>query len=96
MSIFMGVAQWVGVAVVSYFVFLIVVEVLRSLWWSVWTMYPLMKGNPDKATVWSCIKYVWQCFNSEMFSTYDKKCSALYTHGYWPWHDRKWFIKYDI
>lgn len=88
----MQLVGWVWSFFILYVLIWTLPEIIRALWWSVWTLYPVAKNNPEQVTLWNCIKYVAQTFWDEFYSAYDVKRSAEYSHEYWPWNDRDWFI----
>lgn len=83
----------IGASVFLYIAFLLIYEVARSLYWSIWTLYPVARANPSEANVRNCAEYIWKCFMSEVGSVYDnREIAGVYSHGYHPWNERHRFI----
>lgn len=90
---FWNVLGWIGLLVVLYYGFWIIVDVIRCFYWAIWCTIAEARHNMDRVTVLRVIKVVWSRFIDELLGefVYEKKSCKYYSHGYWPWQEREWY-----
>ena len=82
----------IGASVVAYILARALVDILRALYWTIWTLIPVMRANPENVTVRNVARFCIWGFCSELFSHYSCKSCKYYSHGYWPWEPRAWHV----
>ena len=85
----------VGAGVTLFFTGGYLIEVLRCLYWAIWTLPPVVRApeNTKQATLWLCVLHVWDTFLEEhsVVFRYETRSCKYYSHGWFPWEPREWY-----
>jgi len=94
LNVFMWFATTVGIAVIGYFALSFAADFLRCAYWAVWTTIPVARNYDGKVKVRMVLLSIWRGFVSEWTGSfaYDTIRCQHYSHGYWPWEPRAWYL----
>lgn len=85
-------ASIIGTAVILWIFLSVTVELLRSAYWAVWTLFPVARASKGKMTFLDGVSFLWHTFIDEFTGgfRYERNSCRYYSHGYWPWEPKTW------